>query len=73
MTRSPIAGRPEHNFRGDHAFFENSLIVVDIVDEQIECLDSLLEPGLKLTPLTSRQDSRHDVKRKYLSAPCESP
>lgn len=42
---------------------ENFLVVVDVLEKQVECLDALAQPCGKQLPFGSGQDARHDVER----------
>ena len=52
----------ENLFSGNHARFENLLVVVNVVDEGVERADALLEAGLEPNPFFERQDAGHDVE-----------
>ncbi len=45
------------------AGLEDVLLVIDVVDERIECAHALLQPCLQDSPLILRNDARDDVER----------
>ena len=47
---------------GDHPGPHDLLVVIDVVEEGIECLDPLLQPGLHGVPLMGGNDARHDIE-----------
>ena len=50
-------------FLWKHARLDDALPVIDIVDEEVERLDALLQPGLDARPFMTRDDARDDVER----------
>ena len=47
----------------EHVIAHDALLVVDVVDEQIERLRALLQPGFDAPPLVERDHARNDVER----------
>ena len=48
---------------GDHAFANDALVVVNVVQEKIERAHPLLESERELAPFLGAQNARHDVER----------
>ena len=58
---------------GDGAILENSLLVVDVVDEGVEGVDALLEAAFDAVPLGRGDDPRDEIEGKMRSVPAVSP
>jgi len=52
----------ENLFSGNHARFENLLVVVNVMDEGVEGADALLQAGFEPNPFFERQDAGYDVE-----------
>ncbi len=55
-------GRAGDQLRGDDAGADHPLLVVDVVDEQVECVEALDEAGLDGLPLLTGDDPGDDVE-----------
>ena len=47
----------------DDASLDDVVIMVDVMQKQIECLDPLLEASLQFLPLSSSENARDNIKR----------
>ena len=57
FSRKDVVGR-------DDAVLQDALLVVDVVEEKIECRDALLEAGLDVVPFFRGYDARQHVEGK---------
>jgi len=55
---------------GYHASLHDGLVVVDIVDEKIQCLYALLQAFLQLSPFGRRNNAGDDVERDQTLSTC---
>ena len=58
-------GPLQHEPGGHHAVPQDVLLVVDIPEKEVECVDPLGEAGLDLPPFRGRNDPRHRVHRPH--------
>src|SRR5262249_35164945 len=63
-TLAPKAPGRAHDLGWHDAVFDDLLIVVDVVNEQIERLNPLFEATFYRVPLCGRDDAGHEVERK---------
>src|SRR6185436_6503585 len=54
---------------GNHAVFEDLLLVIDVVDENVERVDSLAESALEDLPIRGLNYAGNNIKRKDAFGP----
>ena len=52
----------QHLLCGNAAGLENFLVVIDIVEKQVQCLDPLSQPGSERLPFSRRKYPRDDIE-----------
>src|ERR1700719_3883106 len=58
-----------NNFGGNDAITDNFLVVIDIVQEEVQCSDPLTQTALHVFPFRAGDDARNQVERKYPFGP----
>ena len=56
----------QHQVFRDHALADNSLVVIDVVEEQVQRLNALNQTGLHRRPLFASHRPRNEVERENL-------
>ena|SRR6266481_3925694 len=62
--RPEMDGAP-NDVRRDNAIAHDLLLVVNVMQEQIQCGDALAEAAFHLFPFGARNDARDQIEREY--------
>ena len=60
----PVMCGAEHDLGRDHAFLDDTLLMVDIVEEEIQGRDPLDQSGFDMLPFAGRDHTREGVERE---------